>query len=264
MKRHSLIDDFGSFGTNQRSTTSLRRAAQSPEVRPIVVEGLEGRRMLSVSISQNTTTNTLIISGDANVNYIEVYQLNKATDEIYVIVDSTTPHNGPWYVGPDLTFITFFGEGDADTFQPGTITWGGFTSDPDEIPVSVPAELHGGYGNDTLTGTDGPDDIFGDYGIDDLWGARGDDEMYGGYGDDSDGAVDTFHGEEGADKIFGEGGNDSLWGGAGADQMYGGAGDDTFHAGGDSAVDYLAGGDGTDTGIDRDQNDNHVSVEVLS
>jgi Ca2+-binding RTX toxin-like protein len=250
------------------SAEARRRRTPSPEVpypRGVVagVELLESRRLLTVSITQDTNANVLNISGDSNVNILQIYQVNDSVDEIWVVVDFGSPQ-GPWYVNADLTLVKVYAEGGDDYVELGTNTYVPLSSDPDEMAVSVPAELHGGYGDDQLSGTDQADDIFGDYGADDLWGAAGNDDMYGGYGDDTDTSDDNLDGDAGDDTLWAEGGNDVLWGDAGADVMYGGAGNDTFHASGDNASDYLGGGDGTDTGTDRDPLlDTYGSIENL-
>lgn len=65
-------------------------------------------------------------------------------------------------------------------------------------------EIHGGIGNDTIFGRDGPDILCGDDGNDIIVGREGDDCLFGGNGND------TLIGYEGNDKLDGGPGNDTL------------------------------------------------------
>ncbi len=84
-----------------------------------------------------------------------------------------------------------------------------------------PLDIYGGFGNDTLTGTESGEFI----------SAYGGDDLIYSYGGD--------------DTIDGGNGNDSIYGGDGADSISGGAGDDYIQANLDDA--YIDGGDGNDT-----------------
>lgn len=125
--------------------------------------------------------------------------------------------------------------------------------------------FEGGFGNDTITGTDGPETINGGEGDDLIRGGGGDDEIDGGSGDDrlfGDDGNDTLRGSFGTDTLHGGAGNDSLDGGrsndvlngdAGNDSLTGGHGDDTLSGGlgldslsGSSGDDVLDGGDEAD------------------
>jgi len=75
--------------------------------------------------------------------------------------------------------------------------------------LKLPAEIHGGGGNDTLIGGSLADTIFG---------GDGDDMIRGGAG------VDSLAGDAGQDTLQGQGGNDWLDGGEGIDQLDGGMG----------------------------------------
>ncbi|MGW8378899.1 calcium-binding protein [Streptomyces sp. ODS28] len=126
------------------------------------------------------------------------------------------------------------------------------------------ARIHGGAGNDVLTGSassmlhgdDGDDRIdggggpwgFGSYGGpgndtlthcgQDCFGEAGNDSLTG------TGEENTLHGDDGHDVLRGGGGADVLYGGKGNDKLYGEAGDDTLW--GNSGDDALWGGPGTD------------------
>ncbi|MBD2196559.1 MULTISPECIES: calcium-binding protein [Calothrix] len=76
----------------------------------------------------------------------------------------------------------------------------------------------GGYGNDTLDGSDTSTRLLGN-------GDAGNDLLIGGS------AHDTLNGGDGDDKLYGKGGNDLLSGGNGNDYIVGGYGADTLYGG---------------------------------
>lgn len=78
------------------------------------------------------------------------------------------------------------------------------------LPFTVPIEVHGGPGNDTLDGASGPDVLYGGDGGDALTGRDGDDQIFGQAGND------ILNGDYGDS---GPGGNDHLDGGDGDDQF---------------------------------------------
>jgi len=144
------------------------------------------------------------------------------------------------------------------------------------IHVSIPMIVDGGYGNDRITTGGGNDIVQGNAGNDTLFGGAGNDLMDGGIFGSASGAsnygIDSVYGEDGHDTLhasdwgrgylFGGNGNDSVngyWGndyldgGAGNDNMsgyrgndsmWGGAGDDTMQGGG--GTDSVSGSDGND------------------
>ncbi len=93
----------------------------------------------------------------------------------------------------------------------------------------VAVEIHGGDGNDQITGGHGNDVIFGGAGGDRISGMAGN---------------DLIRGEAGNDQVSGGAGHDVLLGGLGDDQMDGVAGHDFLFGG--EGRDYLKGGDGDD------------------
>ncbi len=143
-----------------------------------------------------------------------------------------------------------------------------------EGSVTVPAELHGEAGNDTLNAGAGNDTLYGGEGDDELVATTGDDLLFGGTGNDllraGDGN-DTLHGGEGNDDLraakgndllFGDAGNDTLRGGQGDDTLHGGDGDDDLRSGqgngvlyGEAGNDTLRGGNGNDSLFGGDGND---------
>ena len=131
---------------------------------------------------------------------------------------------------------------------------------------SLPMQISGGLGNDTLSGgfkadtiDGGPDSdvIDGDDGNDILKGGAGNDQIRGGRdADNIDGELGddpVLDGGAGNDVIHGGPGNDRLTGGAGSDQLFGDPGNDTLSSR-DGETDALDCGIGNDT-VDRDSGD---------
>ncbi|XZE56469.1 PKD domain-containing protein [Planctomycetaceae bacterium SH139] len=142
--------------------------------------------------------------------------------------------------------------------------------------ISIPIELYGGPGNDTLIGGSGDDTLRGGDGDDELrgglgndlleagvgrdyvMGEAGDDVLRGGVGDDQlfGGDGDDFiYGEDGNDVIHAGGGNDTVYAGVGFDTVHGDGGDDQVHGGADG--DLIYGGEGSDT-IHGDEGDDRI------
>lgn len=88
--------------------------------------------------------------------------------------------------------------------------------------TSLPSNVTGGPGSDTLIGGSGSDTLQGQQNPDLLIGGGGADRLRGGNGDD------TLDGGDGNDRMFGQAGNDRLTGQAGTDRAYGAAGIDTL------------------------------------
>ena len=119
----------------------------------------------------------------------------------------------------------------------------------------------GGFGDNTIKGTDlddefitfsGSNTLQGRGGVDTLTGGSGQDTIIGGEGNDSIAggiASDELSGNADADTLNGNGGGDRLNGGTGSDSLTGGAGRDTFifngnNSGADEILDWT---DGIDT-----------------
>ncbi|SCM79020.1 putative Hemolysin-type calcium-binding region [uncultured Pleomorphomonas sp.] len=145
------------------------------------------------------------------------------------------------------------------------------------VSMTASADVLGGTGNDTITGSDyadnlqgwsgddtingkiGADVIWGDGGKDTLDGGEGGDEIHGGTEDDTikgGGGNDTIWGDGGDDTIVGNGSgqnfeadNDTIHGGLGDDVIYGGAGSDTIY--GDAGNDEIY-ADGMNEGASTD------------
>ena len=101
----------------------------------------------------------------------------------------------------------------------------------DANPITLPVNVSGGAGSDT---------IIGGAGNDSLDGGAGADQIAGGAGDDS------LTGDNGNDDLHGGDGNDRLNGSPGEDVLDGGPGDDVIDAT-DSDQDMIDCGPGNDT-----------------
>lgn len=193
--------------SSSRKNKSARRAT--------LIEALESRQMLSVSVSNGTLT----ITGTSGNDTITV--VNDAVTKDMLVVSVNGKLNGVDAVklkrinisaleGNDLVFI-----------------------DQSNGAITLPINVAGGSGNDTMTGGSGPDI---------LQGGRGD---------------DVIRGSGGADELDGGVGNDLLYGGDGRDSLDGGAGADTIYTGGDTR-DVIA-SDKQDS-VDRSVPKDHTNV----
>ena len=120
-----------------------------------------------------------------------------------------------------------------------------------QFALSVVIEwVQGGYGNDRISGTEGPNMLNGSIGDDRIYGRGGNDTLSG--------DVSVFA-EQGQDVIYGGPGNDTIIGEGGGDDMYGGPGNDTFtddrH---DADYDEIYAGPGDDTINMRDGDDSDI------
>jgi Ca2+-binding RTX toxin-like protein len=166
--------------------------------------------MIDLFVSRISARAPVSISGTSSADTISVNMVN---GKIRVTKNGRNSYYGTWQVSS----LTLSGSGGNDRLS---------------IGAGVRAvTLKGGDGNDVLTGGDGNDLLDGGNGNDVLRGGGGNDRLYG---------------RSGADKLYGGAGNDRLEGGTGTDSLYGDAGDDQFYAI-DAALDYLTGGDGSDT-----------------
>ncbi len=162
-------------------------------------------------------------------------------------------------VGPITALLTAGTSSGAtvDVFKNFEIVQGSSFDDSIAGVDGLDDSLHGGSGNDTLTGMGGFDSLSGDDGNDSLNGGTFPDTLSGGDGDDTllgGSGNDLLRPGNGDDSADGGGGNDSIRGGAGLDTILGGDGNDTVHGlgdadsiVGDAGIDILHGGTGIDT-----------------
>ncbi|MDB5300178.1 MAG: Hemolysin-type calcium-binding region [Phycisphaerales bacterium] len=198
--------------TNRRNRSAVRTA-----VRP-VIEGLEGRRMLSATLGHG---GLLGVFGTGHADTISVTMDAQTANTIDVSVNGKIKT----FDAGSVKFILVNGLGGNDTI----------TIDPS---IVTPTTVLGGAGNDTMVAGGGGDSLNGGAGNDSLEGGAGAGTLAGGAGNDS------LVGGTGDDKMDGGAGNDSLQGGAGNCTLMGGAGNDTLVNG--AGDDHIDGGKGKD------------------
>ena len=223
-----------------------------------VLEGLEARRLLAVSLDPNGQLNAIGTSANDSVTVSKT-----AAGYLVVINGVSTPING------NVVRVLVDGQAGNDTLR---------VTDA----VLIPATISGGDGGDSLYGGGGASTMKGGAGNDTMDGAAGPDVFEGGTGNDTanyssrtvnlqigigtvadDGAagemdnlktdIETLLSGSGNDKVVGSvsknllsggGGNDSIFGNTSNDTMIGGDGNDTLNgAGGDDSLDGGAGND---------------------
>ncbi|MFL5767143.1 MAG: calcium-binding protein [Actinomycetota bacterium] len=108
----------------------------------------------------------------------------------------------------------------------------------------LPSVIHGGPGNDAMSGGYGHDVLIGGPGDDTIYGGIRADDLAGGEGDDTVGVVRQLDSDFSAPGETLSPGNDDLFGGGGYDVLDGGPGDDTLSGG--------LGGDRLDGGLGAD------------
>jgi Ca2+-binding RTX toxin-like protein len=172
------------------------------------MEDLEGRRLLSVSLSGGVLT----VTGTAGADRIE---LQKRADDGELRVDDNGRETD--FALSGVTKIVVLGGGGNDWIEYSGRDGG----------LAVPGSLDGGKGHDTIQGGLGNDTIIGGPGNDRMQGKAGNDHISGGNGTDYlEGAAgnDVLKGDAGNDALYGNNGNDTLHGGAGVDVLRGGGG----------------------------------------
>jgi Ca2+-binding RTX toxin-like protein len=163
-----------------------KRRKNSAQRQPLI-ESLEGRQMLSVSVLKGVLT----INGTSGDDVISVSQDPVTKAMLRVSVNGLL--NGVDSVGLKRINISSLEGNDLVLI------------DESQGAISLPVNAAGGSGNDTITGGSGADVLQGGRGDDVLRGAAGTDLLEGGVGNDV---------------LFGGDGRDSLDGGAGADTLY--------------------------------------------
>jgi Ca2+-binding RTX toxin-like protein len=213
--------------------------------RPVIVEPLETRRLLSASLkdaasAEVTMDGELHVSGTRGDDLILVslnYDNPDGLTHVHVKVNDAI-------VGDFLLDSLTASVARVDAHQ------GNDTVRFDEVNGLLPLRLiaSGGQGNDTLVGGAlddefdggaGDDTLYGNDGNDRLSGGNGKDLLAGGFGDD------VLDGDNGKDSLYGEFGLDTLLGGNGKDTVDGGDDNDLIDGG--RGMDDLTGGVGSDT-----------------
>ncbi len=222
------------------------------QARPPLIETLEQRRLLSVSLDNGVLTvvgskkaDVITCSLDSTGTMLHLSENGAASD---FPLDQVTGINISGGNGNDIVTL------DPAVTLPGTLDGGNgsdqlFGGSGDDLMDGGNGKdiLHGGAGNDTESGGNANDTVDGEAGDDSLDGGNGKDLLDGGDGNDD------CHGGAGNDRIAGGVGNDALHGEAGKDDLTGDDGDDAMDGG--TGNDLLDGGVGNDNlvgGVGKD------------
>jgi Ca2+-binding RTX toxin-like protein len=219
---------------------------------PAIVEAVEPRRLLSVSL----TGSTLRVYGGAGADEI-AFALQKgdprtlrvslngtvtkfrAGDVVNVIIGAADGHDLVHTGG--LSFKTKIDAGAGDDTVIGGASMDRVTAGPGDDSVVGASGIdvidagdgddvvHAGRGNDTVNAGNGADLVYGNAGDDLISGMLGNNTVYGNEG------VDVIYGDLGEDLLAGGAGNDLIQANGGNDRVFGEAGDD-----------FVGGGDGDD------------------
>ena len=214
-------------------------------------EPLEQRQHLSATLKDGTLT----ITGTRRSDDYLIYVINRSSPNGLVIVVN---HRQTLNFDPAKVSRMHIDLGKGDDNVNFTISHVG---DVLLLPADIPVTVHGGAGNDTLSGSGADDLLDGGDGNDQLYPQAGNNTVLGGAGNDR---IDVYQGNNvlrggagddtiiargnGNNTIFGDTGNDSLIGGDGNDFISGGPGADTLD--GSGGYDRLFGNRGDDSFID--------------
>jgi Ca2+-binding RTX toxin-like protein len=199
------------------------------------LETLESRRLYAAdpggTATIDTSTPRLDVEGTRKADQINV-DLNTTTGNIDVLINGVAA--GSFDPALVSAGIRIDGRAGNDTIVVGSA-------------ITLPVEIRGDKGNDSITGGSGGDTIDGGAGRDSCAGGAGDDSLRGGNGHDSlsgGSGSDDLDGENGNDSCDGGDDSDSVVGGNGRDNILGALGDDRLRGG--SGRDNCDGGDGND------------------
>ena len=211
----------------------------------------------------------IIINGGENQALLDVTILDDEIGEIPESITLNLQYVGDGFILDPIynTAIVEIIDNDEysnETNQTGIIQSGGYGDDTiigsdqndliqgsygDDVIDSLESNdfLQGGAGEDTVIAGAGSDRVEGNFGDDSLTGNAGDDYIQGGSGDD------VIIGNEGQDQLLGNAGDDSIEGNQGNDVIEGGFGKDLLQGNedndwllGDADNDILIGGLGND------------------
>jgi Ca2+-binding RTX toxin-like protein len=244
--------------------------------RTLALEPLEARRVLSVSPTQVTVTDTnLVFYGSNSADAVTVSETSPGVINVLWESDGETLSRD--FAKAQISKVFFFGREGDDTFTNATnlpARAEGEGGNDTLIGGSGADDFDGGVGNDLLNGGGGDDVVQGNIGNNWVHGGAGNDTVTGGDGDDvltgGDGndfirageGADVIYGDQGNDRIFGDGGKDTLYGGDDDDDISAGDGNDSLIGGGGHDIlkgelgdDTISGGAGNDTLYGHDGND---------
>lgn len=166
-------------------------------------ESVESRRMLSAAISHGVLT----IEGTRRSDTIVLTMDTSKTLRVRIgNVEST-------FLKKSFSQIRISGGLGDDLVTIGS----------DATPITLPASVSGGDGDDTLISGTGNDSCSGGNGADQITGAGGDDVI------DGDNGNDDLHGGDGRDSVCGGRGDDRLQDDSGRDSVFGNAGNDLIY-----------------------------------
>lgn len=201
------------------------------------VNGTAGDDVLSMSVSGNILTASLVGSTPQTFNLSEISSIQISTGEGNDIITINT--------GVGAVYVNAGAGNDRIDGAEGNDTLTGAAGKDTIFGGAGDDRINGGLHNDSLSGDDGADRIYGNEGNDYLYGVAGVDRIWGGDGDD------FIFGGSSNDKLFGEAGNDSIDGGNQNDSLEGGAG-----------IDTLFGGAGADRALSEDE-DELSGIEIV-
>ncbi len=164
------------------------------------LEVLDDRSLMSITL----TNGLLDVIGTTGADQIRVTLASPSTLQVTV---NTTGESRQFKLSA-VTKITVHARGGDDDVVIGP-------------NITIPAEVHGGPGNDTILGGGGNDLLRGGTGNDSINGRGGNDTILGGLSDD------YLVGGLGNDMLDGQAGNDLLSGGAGTNTLMNGTDVDT-------------------------------------
>ncbi len=203
--------------------------------RPLAIEPLEARHMLTTGLSAILDGSTLKITGTSGNDAIFLIQSN---GRLGLMGSNQT------FAAAQVSQIVIDGQAGNDQIQVNSQLFG-------YQPILNPTIIYGGAGHDFIVGGEGVDVIFGGEGDDIIHGGSSSDYLDGGLGNDvifGGAGDDTINGDTGNDTLLGEDGNDILSGGDGRDVLYGGLGSNWLDGG--RAYDWLLGTQGINTLFD--------------
>src|SRR5438067_985444 len=149
-----------------------------------VIEALDARRLLSAGVQSGV----LHIAGTAGNDVITVSRDPADTTRLLAKVNGIVQA----FDDAGVSGVWIGGNAGADRVS----------VDEGAAPLGLPLTVHGGGGNDAISGSSRDDRLFGDGGNDSLFGHAGRDRLYG---------------DDGNDLLHGQGGSDLIGGGAGRD-----------------------------------------------
>lgn len=204
-----------SFKNFRKAVRSLFTSARTAPVRRTILgcETFEDRRVPAAVTASLGADGILHVNGTAGNDRINVREQHNQISVVGVRIAS----NGTMLTSVSagqIKGIDVVGGAGNDIINLNSGAVAGFQA------ITVPANVQGGAGNDSIVGGAGNDTIAGGTGNDTISGAVGDDVISGATGND------ILNGGAGDDDLSGGDGNDTLNGGVGSDLLNGGTGTD--------------------------------------